>query len=330
MMSDDEFDWSEEEGRLREEPEEVPYDLGERTARFAEAIVDFAKKIPVSPVTTRLISQLVGCGTSIGANYCEANDHISVKDFLLKVGTCRKEARETQYFLRIIARASPELAQEARKLWREARSLNLIFFDHLAKGKGRTKMRHEAHSFPSNLSNFEFPPAHLQPPCLFAISRRVEDSQKRLIVAAQGYHELGLWREAWGELDALSGDAQRRPDVLEMRILILINENNWLDALGLSRQLAEVAPQEEGGWVHSAYCLHELGRTDEAVKALLSAPPSLREKAIFHYNLACYSCVLGQIDTAREALHRSFALDKKYREYARADHDLQPLHPELQ
>jgi len=157
----------------------------------------------------------------------------------------------------------------------------------------------------------------------------VEDFQK-LILAAEGYHELGLWREAWRELDCLSDAAQHRPLVLEMRILILINERKWREALALSRQLAEAAPQEEGGWVHSAYCLHELGRTREAIQALLSAPPSLREKAIFYYNFACYSCVLGQIDAAREALHRSIALDKRYRDFARSDSDLEPLHPELQ
>jgi tetratricopeptide (TPR) repeat protein len=156
----------------------------------------------------------------------------------------------------------------------------------------------------------------------------VENFERR-IRAAQGYHELGLWREAWLELDGLSEGAQHRPDVLEMRVLILLNERKWREALSLSRKLAEVAPNEEGGWVHSAYCLHELGRTGEAIQALLSAPLSLREKAIFHYNLACYSCVLGQIDAAREALHRSFALDKRYRDYARGDRDLEPLHPEL-
>jgi predicted Zn-dependent protease len=157
----------------------------------------------------------------------------------------------------------------------------------------------------------------------------VEEFQK-LILAAQGYHELGLWREAWRELDCLSDAAQHKPEVLEMRILILINERKWKEALNISRQLSEAAPDEEGGWVHAAYCLHELGRTQEAIRALLSAPASLRDKAIFHYNLACYSCVLGQIDTAREALHRSFALDKRYRDFARADHDLKPLHAELQ
>ena len=156
----------------------------------------------------------------------------------------------------------------------------------------------------------------------------MEDFQRR-ILAAQGYHELGLYREAWRELDGLSSTAQQRADVLEMRVLILINEQKWREALTVSRRLSEVAPEEEGGWVHSAYCLHEMGQTDDAIKVLLAAPPSLREKAIFHYNLACYSCVLGRIEAAREALHRSFEIDKRYRDFARSDRDLEPLHPEL-
>ena len=157
----------------------------------------------------------------------------------------------------------------------------------------------------------------------------MEDIQKS-ILAAEGYHELGLWREAWRELDGLEGALQHRPEVVKIRVLILIAERKWREALTLSRRLADIAPQEECGWVHTAYCLHELGRTQEAIHALLAAPPSLREKAIFHYNFACYSCVLGQIDAAREALFRSIGLDKRYRDYARTDHDLKPLHPELQ
>src|SRR5262245_49227844 len=80
--------WREEEGsnvcELKEDAQEskipVPA-LGERTARFGEAIIRFAKKIPASPVNERLISQLVGAGTSVGANYCEADDSISGKGF---------------------------------------------------------------------------------------------------------------------------------------------------------------------------------------------------------------------------------------------------------
>jgi len=113
---------------VREEPREKRvYDLEERTARFGEAITDFAKTVPQSAVTSRIISQLVGAGTSVGANYLEADDAVSKKEFLKNIGTCRKEARETKHFLRMIVRAVPELKAEARKLWTEARELNLIF-----------------------------------------------------------------------------------------------------------------------------------------------------------------------------------------------------------
>jgi len=58
-----------------------PYDLEERTALFGESVIDFAKRIPMNPVTERLIPQLVAAGTSVGANYCEADDAVSKKDF---------------------------------------------------------------------------------------------------------------------------------------------------------------------------------------------------------------------------------------------------------
>jgi four helix bundle protein len=103
------------------------YDLEERTARFGEAIIRFAKKIPQNPVNNRLIEQLVGAGTSVGANYCEADDGVSRKDFKNKIGTCRKEARETKFFLRMVATAEPSLKTEARILWQEAKELHLIF-----------------------------------------------------------------------------------------------------------------------------------------------------------------------------------------------------------
>src|SRR5436309_9055409 len=79
------------------------------------------------PTTDRIISQLVGAGTSVGANYVEADDSVSKKEFLKCIGTCKKEARETKHFLRMAVRAVPELKTEARKLWMEARELHLIF-----------------------------------------------------------------------------------------------------------------------------------------------------------------------------------------------------------
>jgi len=128
--------WSDgETSSIREEPETTVYDLEERATRFGEEVIDFAKRIPRSPLTDRIISQLVGAGTSVGANYVEADDSVSRKEFLKSIGTCKKEARETRYFLRMSVRAVPELKDEARKLWMEARALHLIFTKIWRSGK---------------------------------------------------------------------------------------------------------------------------------------------------------------------------------------------------
>ena len=121
---------------VREEVDETRvYDLEERTARFGEAIIDFARRIPAGPLTERIISQLVGAGTSVGANYDEADDAVSKKEFLKCIGTCKKEARESKHFLRMAARAVPELKTDARELWLEARALHLIFAKIWRSGK---------------------------------------------------------------------------------------------------------------------------------------------------------------------------------------------------
>jgi four helix bundle protein len=103
------------------------FDLEERTAMFGENIVRFARTIPKNPVTLPLISQLVRSRTSVAANYCEADDASSKKDFKNKICTCRKEARETKLWLRMVATGEPDLKTEARKLWQEAKELHLIF-----------------------------------------------------------------------------------------------------------------------------------------------------------------------------------------------------------
>ena len=112
---------------LHEESPAMVYDLEERTACFGETIIRFTKKIPHSPVNNRLIDQLVGAGTSVGANYCETDDGVSKPDFKHRIGTCRKEAREAKFFLRMVAVAEPVLKSEAREIWREAHALHRIF-----------------------------------------------------------------------------------------------------------------------------------------------------------------------------------------------------------
>jgi four helix bundle protein len=124
--------WEGDGSVVRERPDQdrsgaPKYDLEERTAQFGEAVIDFVRTIPQGPVTNRLIDQLVGCGTSVGANYCEADDAVSRKEFFLRIGNCRKEAREIKHFLRMTVKAVPDLKPSARRLWREARELHLIF-----------------------------------------------------------------------------------------------------------------------------------------------------------------------------------------------------------
>jgi four helix bundle protein len=103
------------------------YDLEERTAKFGESVIVFCKKIKQETITKPLINQVVRSGTSIGANYCEANGASSKKDFKNKIFICKKEAQETKHWLRMIATAAPELQPESRRLWKECQELTLIF-----------------------------------------------------------------------------------------------------------------------------------------------------------------------------------------------------------
>lgn len=103
------------------------YDLEERTARYGEAVVAFARRLVVDPVTEPLIRQLVNSSASIGANYCEADDAGSRKEFRYRISICKRESRESKHWLRMMAAAVPESKADARRLWQEAKELNLIF-----------------------------------------------------------------------------------------------------------------------------------------------------------------------------------------------------------
>ena len=117
------------------DPEIKIYDLEERTARFGENILDFVKSLPRNPINNPLISQTVRSGTSIGANYMEADGAESKLDFRHKIALCKKESKETQHWLRMIAHVNPEKRDEAMKLWNEAHELTLIFSAILVSSK---------------------------------------------------------------------------------------------------------------------------------------------------------------------------------------------------
>lgn len=103
------------------------YPLEERTALFSEKIVNLCKKVPKSIITNPIIDQLIRSGLSIGANYCEANGASSKKDFMNKIFICKKEGKETMYWLRVLAKTVEELSEECRILYQEAHELVMIF-----------------------------------------------------------------------------------------------------------------------------------------------------------------------------------------------------------
>jgi four helix bundle protein len=114
---------------------EKKYDLEERTAVFGENIIDFVKTLPRNPINNELIGQIVRSGTSVGANYAEADGAESKKDFRHKIAICKKESKETKHWLRMIARANPTKKTECKRLWNEAHELTLIFSSILSPKK---------------------------------------------------------------------------------------------------------------------------------------------------------------------------------------------------
>ncbi|MBI2064408.1 MAG: four helix bundle protein [Candidatus Yanofskybacteria bacterium] len=103
------------------------FDLEDRTARFGELVIDLCKLIKQDLMTKNIISQLLRSRTSIGANYCEASEANSKKDFINKIAIAKKETKETRYWLRMLVYTLPEIKDKASSLLNESKELNLIF-----------------------------------------------------------------------------------------------------------------------------------------------------------------------------------------------------------
>ena len=146
------------------------------------------------------------------------------------------------------------------------------------------------------------------------------------LLAVQGYYELGLPAEALAELESIADPAfQQRTDVLSLRMMLLMDLHRWADALGPAQNLCEREPDSPAPFIQAAFCLHEVGRTREARALLREGPATLVRDAVYHYNLACYEAVLGDVEAAQAHLRDSFRLNPEMREAARQDRDLEPI-----
>lgn len=144
--------------------------------------------------------------------------------------------------------------------------------------------------------------------------------------AACGYAELGMYRESIAELDAIADRYQNRPEVLQLRLHHLMRQKRWSNALRISQLLCRVAPDCGTGFLHAGFCLHQLGKTAEAKKLLITGPVALLKEPIYYYNMGCYEALLGDVNGAKENLLISFRMDSSFRELAKKDPDLKALH----
>ncbi|MBL7130964.1 MAG: four helix bundle protein [Candidatus Omnitrophica bacterium] len=110
------------------------YDLEERTEKFTKDVIRLCKKLPKNTINFELIEQVVSASGSVGANYIEANEALSKKDFFHRIKICRKESKEARYWLRLIVFSNSEFEKETKPLIQEATELMNIFGAILRKG----------------------------------------------------------------------------------------------------------------------------------------------------------------------------------------------------
>ncbi len=107
----------------------MEYNLEDRTVRFSENVIELCRKVPKDIITSPIISQLIRSGTSIGANYREANGASSKRDFKNKIHICKKEGKETMYWVQLLGKSviGESTREKCRDTWKEAKELTLIF-----------------------------------------------------------------------------------------------------------------------------------------------------------------------------------------------------------
>lgn len=145
--------------------------------------------------------------------------------------------------------------------------------------------------------------------------------------AAVGWLELGNPSEANLELEGISSAMRLHPEVLEMEWQIHAKTKNWEQCVAVARKYTETTPKKSFGWVHLSFALHELKRTQEAHYNLIGILGQFPEDWLMRYNLACYSCQLGNLEEAtRWLVGAGLKGDpKQIEQMAKDDPDLAPL-----
>lgn len=148
---------------------------------------------------------------------------------------------------------------------------------------------------------------------------------ERIIGAATGFCELGMWQAGWDELETLDPEERARPDVLRIRLGILVALERWESAVLLAEGMIARGEDSPITWLHGALAIRRHRSIEEARTFLLRAEPSLQENASFHYSVAVYECQLGNLLGAKVRLSRACKLNPALQMVALEDTDLEPI-----
>lgn len=157
--------------------------------------------------------------------------------------------------------------------------------------------------------------------------RDLEPPDLHHLHAAEGWLGLDDPVEAEAELARIAPQSAHHPDVLEVRWMLHAHGRHWADALTVAGQLTEIAPERPSGWIDRSYALHELKRTREASALLEPVAERFQGISTIPYNLACYACQLGDLESSKAWLARAVQIAGKdaIRSMALQDADLEPL-----
>lgn len=155
---------------------------------------------------------------------------------------------------------------------------------------------------------------------------KLQIQDQRLLEAAEGWLGLDNWHEANEELERITPEMRSHPSVLCLRWQIYAKAKQWEGAYEIARAISEMVPDSSFGFIHMAYSLHEMKRTEEAREVLIPIVHKFEDYTLF-YNLSCYACRLGKTNEAYEWLKIAidFAGDEEVRLVALKDPDLEPL-----
>jgi tetratricopeptide (TPR) repeat protein len=149
---------------------------------------------------------------------------------------------------------------------------------------------------------------------------------QRLLMPVLGYIDLGMFEDAWEELETLPPELRANGAVLDLRITIYHRLGKWESARMLAESLAKKFPENPHWWIQWAYSARREKSVYAARSVLMEAATRHPDVALIPYSLACYSCEEGSIETAKNLLTTAFAMDPKLRKIALDDPDLEPIY----